>query len=175
MSVEIRLRPLTAADIDEDYCRWYTNEDGHLDFFTGSGRVFDRKALLDDFTSGLREGIRFYYIIESVDGQRIGNVKLGPIDKRNRTSDMVCLVGNRSFVGKGVSSRAIAVANEIAFSEYDIRRLHGGMHATNVASIKAYLRAGWFIEASMRGYYLVGDEAIDRVCVACLNPKYFPA
>ena len=173
MNVEIKLRPLVVNDINEEYCSWYTNDDGHLDYFTGSGRKFDRAVLLEDFEKGRQSGSHIYYLIESADGESIGNVKIGPIDKRNQTSDMVCLMGNRAFVGKGIASRAISLANQIAFSRYEIRRLHGGMHATNMASIKAYTRAGWFIEATMRGYYLIGDEAVDRVCVACLNPSYF--
>jgi RimJ/RimL family protein N-acetyltransferase len=77
-------------------------------------------------------------------------------------------------VGKGLASRIIAVANTIAFEELDIRRLHGGMYASHVASIKAYTRAGWYVEATFKGYYLSDGESMDRVCVCCLNPKYFP-
>ena len=86
---------------------------------------------------------------------------------------MVCLVGNRNFLGQGIASRAIKMANFIAFEKHDIRRLHGGMYASNIGSIKAYTRAGWSIEGNFKGYYLLNDLPEDRVCVSCLNPRYF--
>jgi ribosomal-protein-alanine N-acetyltransferase len=174
MNIEIKLRRLVAADIDEEYCSWYSNDDQHLMYFTGSGRVFSRSMIVNDFEAGEQSGTHFYYVIETLDGTRIGNVKIGPIDKLNRTSDLVCLIGNRSFVGKGIASHAISLANHIAFETHDIRRLHSGMYANNIPSIKAYTRSGWFIEATMVGYYLIDNLPIDRICVACLNPKYLP-
>ncbi len=173
MTIEIQLRKVVIDDIDEEYCGWYTNDDYHLKYYTGTGRSFDRTSILKDFETGESSESHFYYLIQSADGVRIGNVKIGPIDKRNKTSDLVCLIGNRSFVGKGISSLAISMANRIAFEDHDIRRLHGGMHEFNVPSIKAYTKAGWFIETIMRGYYWIDNAPVDRVCVACLNPKYF--
>ncbi|MBL7249438.1 GNAT family N-acetyltransferase [Alloalcanivorax marinus] len=173
MSQDVLIRPLQEQDIDDEYLSWFVNEDGHLDYFTGSGRVFTKKMVVDDFREGLAGKNWFYYMIESKEGVRIGNVKIGPIDKKNKTSDLVCLIGNRGFLGRGIASKAIAMANEIAFEEYDIRRLQGGMFEGNIGSIKAYTRAGWFIEARMRGYYWIDGVSQDRVCVACLNPRYF--
>jgi RimJ/RimL family protein N-acetyltransferase len=174
MNIKIKLRPLNLLDIDEEYCDWYMNNDGHLDFFTGSGRVFSRETLVNDFKAGLSSCKWFYYVIESDSGEKIGNVKVGPIDIRNKTSDLVCLIGNRNFIGKGIASKAIAIANLIAFESHDIRRLHGGMYASNISSIKAYTRANWFIEGEFKGYYLLNGVVEDRICVACLNPNYFP-
>jgi len=175
MNIEIKLRKLVLTDIDEEYCAWYANDDYHLQYFTGSGRTFSRDILLEDFEKGERSGSHYYYIIETTNGIRIGNIKIGPIDMRNRTADLVCLIGNRLFVGKGVASHAISLANRVAFETYKIRRLQGGMHALNIPSIKAYTRAGWYIEATMKGFYLINDAPIDRICVACLNPLDFPS
>ena len=174
MSVEIRLRALEIGDIDDEYLSWFENQDGHLRYFTGSGRVFTKEMILHDYSHGLESGLWRYFLIEGPEGEKIGNVKIGPMDLKNKTSDLVCLVGNRQFLGQGVARRAIAMANQIAFTTFDIRRLQGGMLAGNVASIKAYTSAGWVIEATQKGYYWVDGESVDRVCVACLNPGYFP-
>ncbi|NJR71826.1 MAG: GNAT family N-acetyltransferase [Gammaproteobacteria bacterium] len=173
MSVEVALRPVQSADIDDEYCSWYLNSDGHLDYFTGSGRSFSRELILKDFNDGIESQRWYYYLITNEDGQKIGNVKIGPFDLRNKTSDLVCLIGNRNYLGKGLACKAISLANQIAFDQHDIRRLHGGMYASNIASIKAYTKAGWVIEATLKGYYWVNNLPQDRVCVACLNPAYF--
>lgn len=169
----ISLRPLSPEDIDAEYTSWYQNNDGHLDFFTGSNRSFTQKILEDDFEKGAATKKWFYFIILADNGDRIGNVKIGPIDLKNKTSDLVCLIGNRNYLGKGLAQKAIQLASNLAFDKFDIRRLHGGMYQSNIPSIKAYTRAGWFIEATLKGYYLVDGKAEDRICVAYLNPRYF--
>lgn len=172
-SQNIILRPLKLEDINDAYIAWYENKDGHLNYFTGSGRVFTRDVLVDDFKEGERSKRWFYYIILNQDNSPIGNVKIGPIDIKNKTSDLVCLIGNRDFLGKGLASEAIRQAGNIAFSQHDIRRLQGGMYASNTSSIRAYTRAGWVIEGTYKGYYWINEQPEDRVCVACFNPVYF--
>ncbi|ALI03727.1 N-acetyltransferase [Pseudomonas sp. FW306-02-F02-AA] len=174
MSIGITLRELELGDIDDQYLSWFNNDDGHLNYFTGSGRVFTKQMITEDYKKGVESGLWTYFLIESDSGEKIGNVKIGPMDLKNKTSDLVCLIGNRKFIGQGGAKKAIALANEIAFSRFDIRRLQGGMLSGNIASIKAYTAAGWVVEATLNGYYWVNGEAVDRVCVSCLNPEYFP-
>lgn len=173
--IDIGLKKLSEDDIDDEYCSWFENQDGHLNYYTGSGRIFTKEVILSDFKKSLAEQTYHYYLIFDKDNNaKIGNVKIGPIDVKNKTSDLVCFIGNRNYLGKGLASKAIQIANQIAFDEYDIRRLHGGMIEMNVASIKAYTRAGWVVEATLEGYYYIEGKNVNRICVCCLNPKYFP-
>ena len=115
MSLKVKVRPLRRVDIDTEYCQWYENSDGHLDFFTGSGRKFTREVLIDDYEEGKSSGRWYYYIIETLSSERVGNIKIGPIDLVNRTSDLVCLIGNRNFLGQGLGVKAIKLGNKVAF------------------------------------------------------------
>ena len=170
--MELKLRRVVQSDLTDEFVKWYDNKDGHLNYFSGSQKSFSKRDL-QDWVSDSNPAKTHFFLVSTDEGEPIGTVKIGPIDFKNRTSDLVCLIGNRSYLGKGLASKAIGEANQIAFNELDIRRLHSGMYRDNIASIKAYQRAGWFIEAEMKGFYLVGGKAVDRVCVACLNPKYF--
>lgn len=169
----LKLRPLKVSDIDSEYVSWYSNRDGHLNHFTGSRRSFNQQSILDDFYEGSKTGRWFYYLIETESGEKVGNVKVGLIDSINMTSDLVCLVGNRKFIGKGLATKSIKIANQVAFFNHFIRRLQGGMYEDHIASFKAYIKAGWSEEARLKGYYWVDGKAVDRICVSCLNPKYF--
>lgn len=170
--MEIKLRPMTSDDIDDEYLAWFNNEDGHLDYFTNSRRSFDRDSIVSEWESNTNSGRYFTYLI-SAGSAKIGTVKLGPIDDRNMTSDLVCLIGDRNFLGYGLASQAITIGNNLAFNEHKLRRLHGGMYAENVPSIRSYIKAGWHVEGRLKGYYLVDGQAQDRICVACLNPSHF--
>jgi len=103
----------------------------------------------------------------------IGTIKIGPIDRRNETSDLVVHVGDRENGGKGIASEAISLGNTLAFENLGIRKLFGGMYDANVSAIRAYLRAGWVVEGRRRDHYLVDGHLMDRVLVACF--KYPPA
>lgn len=150
--MEVSIRPLELSDIDDEFVSWHQNQDGHLDYYTGSRRSFSNEELVDWISGAEARGTYFFVIL--VDGtQPVGTIKIGPIDRSNKTSDLVCLVGSRRYVGKGLASRAISLANEVAFRNFDIRRLHGGMYQDNIPSIKAYCRAGWIIEGRMKGFY----------------------
>jgi RimJ/RimL family protein N-acetyltransferase len=170
--MKLLLRSLKVSDIDEEFVSWYQNSDGHLDYFTGGRRSFSRDDLLE-WVGRSQELTTYFYLISDVNGVPIGTVKIGPVDLVNKTSDLVCLIGNRDYLGRGLAKEAIALANRIAFEELGIRRLHGGMYENNVASIKAYTRAGWIIEGKMKGYYWVDGRPMDRICVACFNPFYY--
>jgi ribosomal-protein-alanine N-acetyltransferase len=171
--MNVNLRALCLEDIDSEYLKWYENSDKYLKFYTGSQREFCLKDVVDDFQAGVESKKWFYFLIETSEGERAGNIKIGPIDNKNLTSDLVCFIGERKFSGHGLASKAIKQATELAFSKYGIRRLHGGMYADHKASIGAYLKAGWLEEAVMKGYYWVDGKPMDRICVSCLNPKYF--
>ncbi|WP_396586915.1 GNAT family N-acetyltransferase [Bermanella sp. R86510] len=170
----IEITPLKDTDVDKEYISWYQNDDGHLNYFTGSRRAFTKATIVDDMERGLSIQRWFYYLIKSDNGEKIGNFKVGLIDQVNFTSDLVCLIGNREFAGKGLAKKSIEIANQIAFNNHGMRRLQGGMYEDHIASFKAYTRAGWFEETRMNGYYWVNGKPMDRICVACLNPKYFP-
>ena len=170
----IILKPIELQEIDDEYISWYKNDDGLLNTFTSSRREFNRESILDDFMQGENSG-RWYYlmIIDKKTNKKIGNVKIGPIDIINKTSDLVCLIGDRAFHGKGLAKIAIAMASELAFQKYDIRKLHGGMYENNIAAIKAYTSAGWVVEGRLKGHYWVNGKSVDRILVACFNPAYF--
>ena len=170
------LRELVEDDIDDRYVAWFSQGDRHLDFYSATGRKFEREALLRDLREGKQSGRTFFYaIVDKAEGLVIGNVKIGPIDPIHKTSDLVVLIGDRAFLGKGLAKEAIELGNAIAFEAHGIRKLCGGMFAAHAASIKAYLAAGWVIEGTLKGHYLVNGEQMDRVLVACFNKQFFPA
>jgi len=101
MNLKITRRELEIGDIDDQYLSRFKNYDGHLNYFTGSGRVFTKEMIVDDYKKWVESGLWTYFLIEPDNGEKIGNVKIGPMDLKNKTSYLVCLVGNRKFSVKG--------------------------------------------------------------------------
>ena len=50
------------------------------------------------------------------------------------------VIGDRNYWGKGVASKAIKKATNIAFKEGGMRKFIASIDSLNIASVKSYLR-----------------------------------
>lgn len=171
-SGKLFLRKLKIEEIDDRVLSWFADQDLML-YYTNSRNAITRESLIDSIEIGEKNGTSYTYGIFLNEGVCIGTIKLGPINIVHRISDLVVLIGDRNYHGKGLSVEAIQLGNKLAFETFDLRKLFGGMYASNISSIKAYLRAGWTAEAILKGHYLNKGKNEDRLEVGCFNPKYF--
>lgn len=169
----VYLNEIKDSDITEDVMMWFEDEE-LMKFYTNSKQTITKEKLIQSIAEGKEKGNLFTFGIYTVEEDNlIGTIKLGPINLTHKTSDLVILIGNRNFLGKGLSVDAIKLGNILAFEEFDIRKLYGGMYESNIPSIKAYTRAGWLVEGRLKGFYWVDNKNEDRVLVGCFNPNYF--
>ncbi len=170
----IALRPLTSADVDDAFLSWFQDE-ALMRFYTNTRQQHSRATLLDNIRQGVESGTSYVLaIVERGADTCIGTIKVGPMNRDHLISDLVVLIGDRRFHGKGLAVEAIQLGNEVSFRDFGIRKLYGGMYETNQSSLRAYLRAGWVEEGRLKGQYLVDGQAVDRILVACFNPDFFP-
>jgi ribosomal-protein-alanine N-acetyltransferase len=167
------LKEISISDIDDTVMAWF-DDDELMKFYTSSKNKITKEKLLSSIEEGKKAGNLYTYGIYINDIHKlIGTIKIGPIHLIHRTSDLVALIGDRNYLGKGLSVDAIGLGNQLAFEKFNIRKLYGGMYESNIASIKAYTRAGWLIEGRLKGFYVVDNKNEDRILVGCFNPKYF--
>lgn len=170
---QLYIKKITVSEITERVMDWF-NDEQLMKYYTNSRRQITKESLLNAIEDGEKKGNQFTFGIYRKDGDvLIGTLKIGPINFNHKTSDLVALIGDRTYLGKGLAPIAIALGNKLAFDFFDIRKLYGGMYESNIPSIKAYLRAGWIVEARLKGQYLVDGVSEDRIEVGCFNPKYF--
>lgn len=168
----VYLRRLTADDVSQDYLDWF--EDATVTEFLDS-RSLTKESVIDYIEDGAKSRLHYMYgIFDSESDRHIGNLKIGPIQWNHLVSDLVCVIGDRDFWGKGLAKEAIRLGNRVAFEVHGMRKVSGGIASGNIGSIKAYTGADWVIEATMKGHHLINGEAQDRIVVSCFNPKFFP-
>lgn len=167
------LKEIQIEELTDSVMAWFADKD-LMKFYTNSQKTITKDSLIASIEKGKAEGNVYTYGIYSIQGDiLIGTVKLGPINKVHKTSDLATLIGNRDFLGKGLAPEAIKLGNQLAFSVFDLRRLATSMYFSNIASIKAYVRAGWLVEGRLKGYYCVNGKSEDQILAGCFNPKYF--
>jgi ribosomal-protein-alanine N-acetyltransferase len=168
------LRKIKPEDINEDVMLWFSDEE-LMKYYTNSKIRITKETLCKSIEDGEKTGNSFTYgIFFKENDDCIGTIKLGPINQVHKISDLVVLLGNKKYHGKGLAVEAIKLGNQLAFEFYDLRKLFGGMYENNISSIKAYTKAGWVIEGTLKGHYLENGKPLDRIEVGCFNPKYFP-
>lgn len=167
------LKEIQIEELTDSVMAWFADKD-LMKFYTNSQKAITKDSLVASIDRGKMEGNMFTYGIYCVqDDALIGTIKLGPINKVHKTSDLATLIGDRKFLGKGLASEAVRLGIQLAFSVFDLRRLATSMYFSNIASIKAYVRAGWLVEGRLKGYYCVNGKSEDQILAGCFNPKYF--
>lgn len=168
---DLKLKLLQGSELLEEDVRWFDDSD-LMKYYTNSKRSYTTEQVVQSIVDQQNDLIAFTYGIY-YGNKLIGTVKVGPINHVHKISDLVVLIGDKNYHGKGLAVQAIKLGNEVAFEKHGIRKLYGGMYAGNLSSIKAYLRANWMVEGRLKGFYQVDGKSEDRILVTCLNPKYF--
>jgi ribosomal-protein-alanine N-acetyltransferase len=167
------LKEIEISEIDDKVMSWFENDE-LMKYYTNSKNKISKTVLIDAILKGKEQGNVITYGIYTLSNVTlIGTIKLGPINFNQKTSDLVVLIGNKDYLGKGYSVDAIKLGNELAFKYYDLRKLYGGIYISNIPSIKAYRRAGWLVEGRLKGFYYSENKNEDRLLVGCFNPNYF--
>jgi [ribosomal protein S5]-alanine N-acetyltransferase len=165
------LRPLEESDITERYLSWFRDNKVtmHLE-----AHDLTKQDALEFLRWGHATDRRFIFAIcDAGSGLHIGNVKIGDINLKSMVSDLVTVIGDRSYWGKGYATTAIRLASNLAFKSYKIRKLNAGIYSNNIGSLKAYTRAGWLVEAVLFEQAVGPDGVNDRIVISYFNPELY--
>jgi [ribosomal protein S5]-alanine N-acetyltransferase len=168
----VELRPLQAEDITDRYIAWFRDPDviRYLD-----SSHFEKEDTLRYLQHGLETRSYFMHaIIDRATDTHIGNLKIGPISWKHGVSDLITVIGDSAYWGRGYATEAIRAGINLAFTTYRMRKLSAGIATGNEGSLKAYTRAGFVVEGVLKGQFIIGDTIADRIEIGCFNPDYFP-
>jgi len=169
---KIFLRELTEFDITDNYLTGFKDDDV-LAFLEVDGKNLTKESVLEYINYGLKTDSYFMYAVCLTEtNKHIGNLKVGPINKKHMLSDLITVIWDKDQWGKGLATIAIKLGNKLAFDKHNIRKLTGGIYENNIGSIKAYTKAGWFVEGKLQNHYMENGKLLDRVIVSCFNPCY---
>jgi RimJ/RimL family protein N-acetyltransferase len=166
----LRLRPLAPSDVGERYLAWM--RDPVVNRYLESRFHEHSLESLRAFVGALAPDPDhlFLAIVLRAGERHIGNVKLGPIDRRHGTADLGFLVGERDCWGKGYATRAIGLVCDHAFAVLGLRKVTAGAYHLNAGSIRALQKSGFTVEAVRRAQFLCDGAPVDHVLLGRLAP-----
>ena len=138
----IYLRGLEEKDLDGPYFDWFNDPDvcrynSHALFPNTTAAM--RKYFEE--TSQSRAEIVFAIVWKETE-EHIGNITLKNVDYQARSGELAIIIGNRNYWGKSVGKEAGQLLVEYAVSRLNLRRIHCGTHADNVAMQRLALFLG---------------------------------
>lgn len=144
----IFLKLLSERDVTEKYLSWVADEE--VVQYLESRWACHTLDSVREYVKRMNESPNdFLFGIFNDELGHIGNIKIGNINQLHRFGDIGLLIGERSARGRGFGVEAIRQATSYAFEELNLNKLIAGMYACNVASYKAFLKAGY----RQVGYY----------------------
>lgn len=170
---KIYLRPLDMDDVNEKYLHWI-NDETVINFLatTTFPTTLDQ---LESYVKSINNSPNFFFfaIVEKETNNHIGNVKIGPIDWVNRTSNYGLMIGDKSSWGKGYASEVFKLLLKYAFRKLNLHKLWDIAAATHIASIKANENAGFKIEAELKQHSFKNGKYEDVVILSITSDEYF--
>ncbi len=153
---------IDAMAVDRGYFDWM-QDDAVIEFLEVRFGDRSREALLEFIERTNAAADQSLFAICTLhDDQYIGNIKLTFV-RPHRRAEIGLLIGPAEVRGKGYGTEAIRLAGQHAFARHDMLKVTAGCYATNHASIRAFERAGFQIEAIRPSHYETDEGRVDGV------------
>jgi RimJ/RimL family protein N-acetyltransferase len=103
-----------------------------------------------------------YFSVETTDaGRHVGNIWLWDINTADAKAEVRILFGDESARGRGYGSEAICLLADLAFDTMSLRRLYAYVFSINQRAKRAFEKAGFRSEGTLRQDRRVADEYVD--------------
>ena len=106
------------------------------------------------------------------DGRPIGTVGLHDIDRANGTAQFGIAIGERSEWGKGYGTDATRAICDFGFGELRLERIGLHVYAGNDRGMRAYEKAGFTLEATLRRAHFTRGEHVDVHVMSLLRDEW---
>lgn len=162
---EIRLRPLTAGDLN--YHRWFN--DTEVTAHNSHGIYPMTRQDCIDYIQNTKD---YAMAIIAPDGLHIGNIALQNINNTYRSADLSIIIGEKDYWGKGYGKAACELMLEHAFNAMNLRRVAIGTFATNYGMLALATSLGFRDEGIRRKAAWKNGKYIDIVEFGLLREEW---
>lgn len=168
----IYLRRLRPSDLGEAYLGWMN--DAAINQYLESRFSEHSMESLAEFVATMADDPRnlFTGIFLKEGDRHIGNIKLGPINPHHSHAEIGLLIGDRDCWGRGYAMEAIAALTRFAFEEINLHKIVAGAYEDNGGSTKAFLKAGYALEGTLRSHWWSNGRFQDGSMLGKVNPGH---
>lgn len=165
----IYLKEIRLPDVNKSYCDWLNDPQVNQYLECRYQRWTIRK--LKVYVKGIKadKNNLFFAIFLRGCGKHIGNIKLGPVNCKHGYGEIGIIIGDKMSWGKGIATEAIKLVKNYAFNKLKIHKLTAGAYSKNIGSIKAFQKAGFYIEGVLKKQCSCKGKYVDCTLLGCVR------
>ncbi|MBS3138982.1 aminotransferase class III-fold pyridoxal phosphate-dependent enzyme [Candidatus Woesearchaeota archaeon] len=164
------IRQVTERDATEEYVAWLNDKEVSK-YLESRFQQHTMESVKKYITASSDDKKTLFFAVIAKDKEKhIGNVKI-VIDEHHNNATLGIMLGDKNYWGKGYGSEAIALASEYVFEEKGLHKIHAYVAAINKSSAKAFEKAGFAHEATMKQNVLIDGIYYDTFIYGFVNPE----
>jgi RimJ/RimL family protein N-acetyltransferase len=170
-STRLTFRKLQNVDVSEKYVSWLN--DPEVNRFLETRFFPQTLESCRQFVADMdRDPLSHLFgIFEKESHQHIGNIKLGFINKNHMSGQLSLLIGEKSCWRKGYATESIKTITQWGFNELGLHRVEAGCYDANLASLRAFLNAGYTVEGYFRKSVLLNGVRMGSFWLGILREE----
>lgn len=167
----VYLRPIKDEDIESIY---KSCQDEEFLYMTGTRKSFTHDEINKSYKQFSNDPTRYDFAICLLDSNEIiGDLAILDIDQDNKKAGFRISLHSRDTLNKGYGTEATQLAQKFTFEELKLNRLELEVFSHNIRGIKAYEKAGFKKEGTLRQSLFMNNKYSDEVLMGMLQEDYY--
>jgi [ribosomal protein S5]-alanine N-acetyltransferase len=155
----VSLAPLGIDDVTDDYVSWLNDPETTKDT-EQSGMNHDRCSVAAYVETNLAAPQSALWKI-SVEGRHVGNIRLSGFGLPHHRGQIALIIGHSTHRGRGIGTEAVRLLSGHCFSVMGLHKLTAGIYSTNIGSRRAFEKASFHLEATLKSHACRDGRFID--------------
>ncbi len=141
--------------------------------FTGQ-RPKTEEQVVDIMAVNLKSEENTVFVVCDIkSGKPIGLVGLYEIDGTARKAEMRIIIGDKNYWGKGYGTELTELITFYGFDRLNLNRVYLGVTSENAGACKAYEKAGYVYEGTLKDDIYRNSSYYDSIRMAILREDYY--
>jgi RimJ/RimL family protein N-acetyltransferase len=171
-SERVYLRPAERSDL-ETFVRWLADAEVTHNLAVRSPIS---QAMEDKWFEQLveKQGTdHYHFVICLIDGDRpIGATDLRDLDLDNGNAGFGIVIGEKAEWNKGYGTEALQAICDFGFGQLRLERIYLEVYAPNTAGQRAYQKAGFVVEGTLRNAHFADGTHVDALIMSLLRDEW---
>lgn len=159
-------------EISAPYYSWL--DDLSLDIYTERSYFPNSQKRIQDYyhESLNNQSLILLGIFDNETDKHIGNISFQEISWIARRASIAYLIGDKSFLGKGIATDAVMMMMYYGFNKLNFQRIFAGVSDMHEASKKVCLKSGMKQEGRFRNDLFRNGEFSDSIVYAAIRDEW---
>ena len=168
---KIYLGPIEFDKIKDDYYNWINSEENRIGLASG---YFPKSIenLKEFINSNNNINSIIFGIYDMDNSSYIGNVKIGPINWKDRVAEFGRFIGNSDYRGKGIGTEVTKLVLKHCFDSLNLNKVTSGCLSNNFASKKSNEKNGMKLEGRLVNHVFENGKYYDVLRFGILKKDY---